>query len=43
MKKFIVKPIMNSRFRPGIDVDKINQFLDDEEIDYYARKMKQGK
>ena len=43
LKKFRVVPIMNSSFRPGIDVDKINQFLDDEEIDYYAAKMKQGK
>ncbi|HEV2840481.1 MAG TPA: hypothetical protein VGW39_04070 [Chthoniobacterales bacterium] len=28
---------------PGVDYDKINQFLDDEEIEHVIAKMKQGR
>jgi len=41
-KPFRVKPIMSGGFQPGIDMDKINQFLDDEEIDAFIAKLKPG-
>lgn len=43
LKKFRVEPIMSGGFQPGVDMDKINQFLDDEEIDRFAAKMKKRK
>ncbi len=43
VKKFRVEPIMRGGFQPGIDVDKINQFLDGEETEHFIAKMKQGK
>ena len=41
-KPFKIKPF-SMGILPGIDYDKINQFLDDEEIDYAVAKMKQGR
>lgn len=43
VKKFRVEPIMRGGFQPGIDVDKINQFLDGEETEQFIAKMKQAK
>lgn len=41
-KPFVVRPF-SMGVTPGIDYDKINQFLDDEEIDRAAAKMQQGR
>ena len=37
-KRFRVKPF-SMGVKPGIDYDKINQFLDDEEIDYAVARF----
>lgn len=41
-KPFKIKPL-SLGVLPGIDYDKINQFLDDEEIDDAVARMKQGR
>ena len=41
-KPFRIKPL-SMGVMPGIDYDKINQYLDNEEIDYAISKMKRGR
>jgi hypothetical protein len=38
MKRFVVKPF-HVGIKPGIDVDKINQLLDELEVEEFARKF----
>lgn len=41
-KPFRIKPL-SMGVMPGIDYDKINQFLDAEEVEQAVAKMKQGR
>jgi hypothetical protein len=43
VRNFRVEPIMRGGFQPGIDMDKINQFLDEEETEQFIGKRKGGK